>query len=245
MATIEAAAGLSRALVVSVGAGWVTQGALTLADLFVFLVYMVMLYRPLIDLSHANEGLQSAMAAAERVFAVLDEQPTVADRPGRRAPEPRRTLVDELRHVKFAYEPGRPVLLDVSMRVEPGQVVALVGRSGRRQEHDRGAAAALVRRPAVARSASAGHDLRDLPLVWLRQQVSAVLQDVFLFHGSVRDNLLMAGPRRPRTSSRRRRGRPTPTTSSGAAGGLRDRSASAACASRAARSSASRSPGRC
>ena len=193
-ATIEAAAGLTTALVVAVGAGWVAQGALTMPDLFVFLVYLVMLYRPLIDLSHANEGLQAAMAAAERVFAALDERPTVADRPGVAAPAPPPTAWSiAFDSVEFAYEPGRPVLRDVSLRIEPGQVVALVGPSGA----GKSTIAALLQRWYDVDAGAirlAGRDLRDLPLVWLRSQVSAVLQDVFLFHGSVRENLLLARP---------------------------------------------------
>jgi ATP-binding cassette subfamily B protein/subfamily B ATP-binding cassette protein MsbA len=193
-AATEGAAGLATALVVAAGAAWVAGGHLALADLFVFLVYLAMLYRPLIDLAHANEGLQAAMAAAERVFAALDEQPAVADRPGAAAPAPAPAAwAVEFDGVTFAYEPGRPVLHDVSFRIAPGQVVALVGHSGA----GKSTIAALLQRWYDVDAGAirlAGHDLRDLPLAWLRQQLGVVLQDVFLFHGTVRENLLLARP---------------------------------------------------
>ena len=193
-ATIEFTAGLATALVVTLGVTWTAQGHLALADLFVFLVYLAMLYRPLIDLSHANEGLQSAMAAAERVFAVLDEQPTVTERPGASPPDPTPTAWRvAFERVTFSYEPGRPVLRDVSFAIEPGHIVALVGASGA----GKSTIAALVQRFYDVESGVvrlAGHDTRDLPLAWLRQQVSAVLQDVFLFHGTVRENLVLGRP---------------------------------------------------
>jgi ATP-binding cassette, subfamily B, bacterial len=242
VATVDLAAGLTSALVLAVGASWVSQGSLALADLFAFLIYMAMLYRPLIELVHANEGIQGAMAAAERVFALLDERPTVADRPGARVPATSDWSI-ALDGVTFGYEPGRPVLHDVSFRVEPGQLVALVGASGA----GKSTCAALVQRwydPDAGAVRLGGHDPRDLPLDWLRQQVSAVMQDVFLFHGSVRDNLLIGRP--ARLTWRRPRGRPTPTTSSWPCPRATRRwSASAACASPVARSSACRSPGRC
>lgn len=193
-ALTEGAAGLATLLVVAVGAVWVDQGALPVADLFVFLVYLGLLYRPLIELSHANDGLQTALAAAERVFAAIDERPLVADRPGLVAPAvPARGWAVSVEAVGFAYEPDRPVLQEVSFRVEPGQVVALVGPSGA----GKSTLAALIQRwydVDSGRIRLGDHDLRDLPLDWLRRQISAVLQDVFLFHGSVRDNLLIARP---------------------------------------------------
>ncbi|MCC6629353.1 MAG: ABC transporter ATP-binding protein [Chloroflexi bacterium] len=192
-ALIEGAAGLATALVIATGAGMVVQGQLLMADLFVFLVYLALLYRPLIDLSHANEGLQAAMAASERVFAALDETPEVADRPAIAAPLPPHYWSLAFEAVDFAYEPGRPVLHGVRFCVEPGQVVALVGPSGA----GKSTLAALVQRWYDVDAGAvrlAGHDVRDVPLAWLRAQVSAVLQDVFLFHGTVRDNLLVARP---------------------------------------------------
>jgi ABC-type multidrug transport system fused ATPase/permease subunit len=192
-ALIEGAAGLATALVIAAGASMVVQGQLLMADLFVFLVYLALLYRPMIDLSHANEGLQAAMAASERVFAALDETPEVADQPAAAVPAPPHHWSLAFEGIDFAYEPGRPVLRDVSFRVEPGQVVALVGPSGA----GKSTLAALVQRWYDVDAGAvrlAGHDLRDVPLAWLRAQVSAVLQDVFLFHGTVRENLLVARP---------------------------------------------------
>ncbi|MER3405220.1 MAG: hypothetical protein C4289_08705, partial [Chloroflexota bacterium] len=126
------------------------------------------------------------------MFALLDVQPDIVDPPAPLIPrQPRWTISFE--HVTFGYEPDRPVLHDISFKVDEGETVALVGPTGAGKTttvhlvprfYDVQAGAVYV----------AGHDVRTLPLAYLRRNVAMVLQDVFLFHGTVRDNILFGRP---------------------------------------------------
>ncbi|MGH2368878.1 MAG: ABC transporter ATP-binding protein, partial [Chloroflexota bacterium] len=107
----------------------VLAGRLTAGELVAFLIYLIMVAGPIGALSRLYAQLQQALGAAQRVFALLDERPEIADRPGTtilQAPEGRVAFEG----VSFEYAPDRPALIDVSFTVEPGQTVALVGPSG-------------------------------------------------------------------------------------------------------------------
>jgi ATP-binding cassette subfamily B protein/subfamily B ATP-binding cassette protein MsbA len=187
-ASIEAVAGVGAALVVWQGGLAGLHGQLSAADLFVFVVYLGHIYQPLLQLSALGEGLNSALAAGERVFELLDAEPEIVDRPGAAAP----ARFDEsvrFEAVWFGYDPARPVLRGLDLRLEPGETVALVGQTGAGKT----TTISLVPRFYDVQGGTVlvgGHDVRALPLGYLRERVAMVLQDVFLFHGSIRDNLL-------------------------------------------------------
>lgn len=197
-ATIEVATGITMAVIIGVGTGLAEVGIM-----YVFIDYMQRFFQPLRDLSAKYSVMQSAMASAERIFQVLDTEPGIADRvPVAPSTDPAERGVVEFEDVWFSYDtagrrPTRPgeegvdwILCGVSFRVEPGEKVAFVGATGagkttiiklltRLYDVDHGA----VRVD--------GHDVRDLPQRDLRRRVASVLQDVFLFSGSVTRNIAL------------------------------------------------------
>jgi ATP-binding cassette subfamily B protein len=194
------------AAIVWLGAQSVLDGRLTVGGVLVFLAYLTALYGPLEALMYAPTTTQGAAGSARRVMEVLETRREVDDRPGAEA------LVQPAGHVRieqvtFGYEPGRPVLHDVSFEVKPGETVAIIGVTGA----GKSTLASLIPRFHDAWSGRVsvdGIDVRDLQLKSLRSQVAVVLQEPFLLPMTV------AEPTRRSTTSRRRRGRPTPTTSS-------------------------------
>lgn len=189
---IEAAGGLGIVLVIWTGGDMALQGRISVADLFVFIVYMGHIYQPFLALASINDVLQKAAASVDRVFELLAEEPDIVDRPGALAP----ANVDfaiAFENVTFGYEPGMPVLHDVTFDVTPGDIVALVGPTGAGKT----TISALIPRFWDVQSGTvlvAGHDVRSLQLEYLRGNVAPVLQDVFLFHGTVRENILFGRP---------------------------------------------------
>lgn len=176
------------ALILGVGAWMVVQDRLSLGTLVAFLSYAAMLLEPINRLTEIDNAIQEAIASGERIYELLDSQPEIVDRP-------EATALDHVRGeirfegVSFSYATGQRVLHDVSFTVEPGEMVALVGPSGAGKT----SIANLVARfydPAEGRVLLDDVDIRDVTLRSLRQHVVTVLQDVFLFSGSVRENLL-------------------------------------------------------
>ncbi len=189
---IELLAGLGLILVVAVGGDLTLRGIVPVADLFVFVVYLGLIYQPVIQLAAISENIQKAMASTERVLELLDIQTDLTDKPGAAAPESPEWSVD-FDNVDFRYEPEETVLRDVSFRAAPGELVALVGPTG----VGKTTCAHLVPRFYDVNNGAvrvAGSDVRDLPLVWLRSNISLVLQDVFLFAGTIRDNIAFGRP---------------------------------------------------
>lgn len=189
---IEAAAGGGLVLIV-----WATgrlHGSLEIgvADLVVFLMYLGQIVLPFLRLANLNENLQKAAASSERVFELLDTEPTIVDAPTARIPDTPRFDV-EFADVDFHYEPDLPVLRDVSFRIGEGETVALVGATGVGKTT---ACHLLVRFFEVTGGEIrlGGHDLRTLPLDYLRQNIGLVSQDVFLFEGTIRENLRIGKP---------------------------------------------------
>ena len=165
---------------------------LSAADLFLFIFYLALIYKPVLDLARANEQLQTALASAERVFEAWDQEPDIADRPGAIAPLHPKWDID-FQNVSFAYNSGEAVLRDVDFKVMEGEVVALVGPTGA----GKSTVANLIPRfydPDEGRVKVGGVDVRELPLKYLRSGVAMVMQDVFLFNDTVRKNLLIGRP---------------------------------------------------
>ena len=189
---IELLAGLGLILVVAVGGDLTLRGSLPVADLFVFVVYLGLIYQPIIQLAAISENIQKAMASTERILELLNVQSDLRDKPGATAPSAPEWSV-EFDNVDFRYEQNEPVLHGVSFRAAPGELIALVGPTG----VGKTTCAHLVPRFYDVQNGAVrvdGTDVRDLPLVWLRSHVSLVLQDVFLFAGTIRDNIAFGRP---------------------------------------------------
>lgn len=184
---LELVGALAVALIVWYGGLQVFAGSLTLGALVAFIQYSDRFFRPISDLSEKYTILQAAMASSERIFKLLDTEPAVAAPPGNRVDQVGIGEI-EFRDVSFEYNPGEPVLRNVSFRVRPGERVALVGATGAGKStiisllsrfYDVTAGAILVD----------GIDIRKYDPQGLRRSIGVVLQDVFLFSGSVTDNI--------------------------------------------------------
>jgi len=189
---IELLAGLGLILVVAVGGDLTLRGIVPVADLFVFVVYLGLIYQPVIQLAAISENIQKAMASTERVFELLAIQTDLRDKPNATAPSAPEWSV-EFDQVDFRYEPEEPVLQGVSFNAEPGELIALVGPTG----VGKSTCAHLVPRFYDVDCGAvrvAGRDVRDLPMAWLRSNISLVLQEVFLFAGTIRDNIAFGRP---------------------------------------------------
>jgi ABC-type multidrug transport system fused ATPase/permease subunit len=176
------------ALILGIGAWMVTQDQLSLGTLVAFLSYSAMLLEPINRLTEIDNAIQEAIAAGERIYELLDSESEIVNRPSARSLDQVRGEV-EFDHVSFSYEAGDRVLHDVSFTVEPGQMIALVGPSGAGKT----SIANLVARfydPLEGSVRLDGIDVRDITLRDLRRHVVTVLQDTFLFSGSVRENLV-------------------------------------------------------
>jgi ATP-binding cassette subfamily B protein/subfamily B ATP-binding cassette protein MsbA len=166
---------------------------LSLEDLVAFLLYLNEFYGPVRMLSGAWEGIQEALAGAERVHDLLQESPDVVERHDAIELKGRSRGEILFRDVAFKYGRGDMVLNDVNLDIAPGMAVALVGPTG----VGKTTLAGLIPRfyDVVEGSITLdGHDVRDLTLHSLREQISIVRQDVFLFHGTARDNVLFGKP---------------------------------------------------
>ncbi len=186
---IELVAALGVGLVLAWGGQRVFAGELTAGELIAFLVAMGLMNLPLKGLSEINSLTQRALAGAERVFAVLDQTSSVRDGPEQLQAE---ACVLELDEVGFDYGDG-PVLQRVSLRIEPGQTLALVGASGA----GKSTLAALIPRfhdPSLGRVLVNGRDLRDFTVASLRRHVAVVGQEPWLLHASVLDNVRLGLP---------------------------------------------------
>lgn len=180
---------LATALIIWFGGGWTLENTLTLGSLVAFLQYAARFFRPISDLSEKFNILQSAMASSERVFGLLDTPIRVtnpATTPEVTRDQRGRIVFD---HVWFAYH-DENVLRDVSFSIEPGERVGIVGATGSGKTT---LINLLLRFYDVGRGSVSvdGIDIRRLPLSTLRRRFGLVLQDGYLFSGTVRDNVAM------------------------------------------------------
>ncbi len=184
---VELITAIGIALVLWYGGGRVIAGMLSLGALVAFLQYAQRFYQPLADLSEKYNILQAAMAASERVFELVDREPEIQSPPGAYRPDQPPGEI-EFKGVDFSYNPGETVLHDVSFRVARGETVAVVGHTGA----GKSTLASLVQRFYDVDSGAVlvdGADVRQWDLRRLRVAVGVVLQDVFLFSGTVAENI--------------------------------------------------------
>jgi ATP-binding cassette subfamily B protein len=185
--SVDLLTAVATALVLWCGARLVLSGELTPGTLLVFLTYLKRTLHPLEDFAKHSGRLAKAAAGAERVLDVLERTPEVRDLPGAVDAPPFRGAV-RFESVSFAYEPGREVLKQIDLDVQPGQRVALVGPSG----IGKSTLISLILRlydPAQGRVLIDGHDVREYTLASLRAQMSVVLQESLLFAASAWDNI--------------------------------------------------------
>lgn len=174
-----------------VGALRVTQGALTIGGVQAFIQYSRQFNMPLNQLASMMNLLQSGVASAERVFELLDAPEQVPERDG--ALPARRSGEVRFEHVSFSYDPERPLIEDLSLVVQPGQTVAIVGPTGAGKT----TLVNLIMRFYELRSGRIlldGVDIATIPRAELRRQAGMVLQDTWLFQGTIRENLLYGKP---------------------------------------------------
>jgi len=190
---VEFASSLGLLIVIYFGGQLAFQQVLPVADLVAFFLYLEMFYQPVRNLSGAWEQVQTALAGADRVGDLLEEEPEINSRPDALALSGRAQGDICFHEVSFQYTQGDVVLDQVSLDIPAHQVVALVGPTG----VGKSTLVSLIPRFYDVSSGSItldGHDIRDLTLESLRRQISIVLQDVFLFHGTVRENILFGRP---------------------------------------------------
>jgi ATP-binding cassette subfamily B protein/subfamily B ATP-binding cassette protein MsbA len=182
---------LGTGLVLWFGGRQVLEGSLKVGELVGFILYLALFYEPVTRLHGLNQMLQSARAAGERVFDILDTPEERAAATAPPEPPPRWRARGEVvyENAVFRYAPERTVLKGVSLHAGPGEMIALVGPTGA------GKSTLVNLLPAFYEITSGritidGHDVRQLPLPTLRAQISVVSQEAFLFNGTVRENIL-------------------------------------------------------
>ena len=193
MATFRPFIGFSSSLgtiiLIYFGGRFILGNSLAIADLVAFFLYLDLLYQPVRELSGVWESVQQALAGAERVAELLNEAPQIIEKPDAMVLEGKAQGAIELCQVGFQYSQGEKVLENVNLKIEPGSVIALVGPTG----VGKTTLANLIPRFYDVCQGSItldGHDIRDLTIKSIRDQISIVLQDVFLFHGTARENIL-------------------------------------------------------
>jgi ABC-type multidrug transport system fused ATPase/permease subunit len=190
--SIEFISGLGTVIVIFFGGRLALANQLALEDLVAFLLYLGTFYQPITSFGMLNEGIQHALASAERVMEILNEEPEIKNAPD---------AIDldrvngklEFRNVSFRYVDNVPVLKNVSFKVQPGQMLALVGPTG----VGKTTIANLIPRfyePDSGEILVDDIDIRKIKLHSLRKQISLVSQDVFLFNGTVKENILYGRP---------------------------------------------------
>jgi ATP-binding cassette, subfamily B, bacterial len=179
-------------LVLGYGARLVLNGGFTTGQLVIFIFYLGKTYKPMRDLSKMTNTVSKATISFERIQELLDMESRVRDMPQAVAAQ-RFTGAIELDHVTFSYDGNHPILKHVSLRIEPGQVAAIVGPSGTGKT----TIAGLIPRffdPQDGRVLIDGQDIRGFTLKSLRDQVSFVLQDTLLFRGTIWENIAYGKP---------------------------------------------------
>ena len=190
--SVEFISALGTILVAGFG-GWMAyRGGLRVSDIVAFLLYLSLFYAPVTGLANLLENMQQSMAGAERVLDILDAPIEIADRPGA---TPLENVKGDItfEHVSFAYQPESPVLKDVSFHCEPGKMLALVGPTG----VGKTTLTQLISRfydPDEGRILVDGKDVAHVTLESLRGAISPVLQDTFLFNGTIAENIGYARP---------------------------------------------------
>jgi ATP-binding cassette subfamily B protein/subfamily B ATP-binding cassette protein MsbA len=190
---VDFTSSLGVLIVIYFGGRLALAGVLSVADLVAFFLYLEIFYQPVRNLSNAWEQIQGSLAGADRVADLLEEQPEMENCLGAVPLKGRAMGKISFQDVSFEYAPETRVLEDINLEIPAHQVIALVGPTG----VGKSTLVSLIPRFYDVTSGSItldGNDIRQFTLESLRKQISIVLQDVFLFHGSVRENILFGRP---------------------------------------------------
>ena len=190
--SVEFISSIGTVLVVAFGGYLAYSEGLQVEDIVAFLLYLSLFYQPITGLANLVENMQQSLAGAERVITILDAPNEIEDKPNAI------TLTDvkgeiTFEHVSFSYFEGIPVLDDVSFTCKPGEMLALVGPTG----VGKTTITELLSRfyePSSGRILIDGKDIQDVTIESLRQNISTVLQDTFLFNGTIAENISYARP---------------------------------------------------
>ena len=190
--SVEFISSIGTILVVGFGGYLAMTSTLPVEDIVAFMLYLGMFYAPVAGLANLLESTQQALAGAERVMTILDAPFEIADREGAKDPGRVEGSIT-FDHVDFAYQEGSPVLQDVSFRCGAGKMLALVGPTG----VGKTTLTQLISRfyePDKGRILIDGTDIQDMTIESLRRNISPVLQDTFLFNGTIAENIGYAVP---------------------------------------------------
>ncbi|MBK8944207.1 MAG: ABC transporter ATP-binding protein [Ignavibacteriae bacterium] len=185
--TVEILSSISIALIIWYGGGSVIQSTMTIGILFAFIQYTEMFFRPIRDLSEKYNIMQTAMAASERIFEVLDDK-TIIENPENPKIINKFKGEVEFKNVTFAYNSDENVLKNVSFKINPGETVAIVGATGAGKTS---IISLLTRFYDIEKGEILidGINIKDLSKHELRKKISVVLQDVYLFSGDIKSNI--------------------------------------------------------
>jgi subfamily B ATP-binding cassette protein MsbA len=189
---VEVIVAAGTCLVLWYGARLALAGSLSVGELIVFLAYLGKMYKPMRDLSKMTDTVSKAMVGYERIQDVLKIESQVRDAKGARK-APKFTGRIEFDKVSFGYGPDKPIINDVSLKIEPGQVAAFVGPSGAGKT----TIVSLIPRfydPVSGRLVIEGQDVRKYQIKSLRDQMSFVLQDTLLFRTTIWENIAYGKP---------------------------------------------------
>jgi ATP-binding cassette, subfamily B, bacterial len=190
---IDFTSSLGNLIVIYFGGRLAFQQVLPVADLVAFFLYLEMFYQPVRNLGGAWEAIQNSLAGADRVDDLLREEPEIRSKPGALKLDKKAEGAISFQDVSFHYLEGETVLEHINLEIPKHHVVAVVGPTG----VGKSTLVSLIPRfydVETGKILLDGHDIRDLTLESLRKQISIVLQDVFLFHGNVRENILFGRP---------------------------------------------------
>ena len=189
---VELVTALAIGLVIIYGGYRVLNGAISVGVLVAFLSYVQQFFNPIREISAWYTNLQQAMAGGERIFSLLDTDPEIIDKPDALALPVVNGHV-RFEDVTFGYDPEQPVLTEINLEAKPGATIALVGPTGAGKT----SIVNLLMRFYDVQEGSItidGHDLRDVQIRTLRRQVGMVLQDSFLFSGTILENIRYGKP---------------------------------------------------
>jgi ATP-binding cassette subfamily B protein len=185
---VDTLSGLARAIIVIVGGFFVLSGSIEVGVMVAFVLFVQRFFDPIRALTMHYNVLQRAMASGERIFEVIDVPVEIADKPNALDPEEIDGSI-KFENVTFGYLPDQPILKNINFEVKPGETVALVGPTG----SGKTSTTALVHRFYDIWEGSVkvgGHDVRDVTQASLGRHVSMVLQEPFLFSGTIIENIM-------------------------------------------------------